>query len=302
MPKSPMLAESESLHNWPAQVSFPLYALPKLDGFRCVVENGRAVTRSFSDIKNKFTREALSVPELSGLDGELTVGPLSAENVFNITSSGITSFEGEPQFEWHVFDDFTNPDMPFNERNVRVNERILDLCEKYSFIRGVEATRLETWEGLETFEDMVLGQGFEGVITRSPTGLYKFGRSSKTDQAMMKLKRFTDGEAEITGFVELMRNTNPDVKDNFGHAKRSKAKEGMVPGGTLGVMEARDLETKVDFEIGMFKGLTNEDKQEIWDNQEKYRGKIAKYQHFSHGAVDKPRHGKFLGWRDPADM
>lgn len=300
--RSPMLAERKSIHLYPEKIAFPLYALPKLDGFRCVVENGRAVTRSFSDIKNKFTREALSVPELSGLDGELTVGPLSAENVFNITSSGIASFEGEPQFEWHVFDDFTNPDMPFNERNVRVNERILDLCEKYSFIRGVEATRLETWEGLETFEDMVLGQGFEGVITRSPTGLYKFGRSSKTDQAMMKLKRFTDGEAEITGFVELMRNTNPDVKDNFGHAKRSKAKEGMVPGGTLGVMEARDLETKVDFEIGMFKGLTNEDKQEIWDNQEKYRGKIAKYQHFSHGAVDKPRHGKFLGWRDPADM
>jgi DNA ligase-1 len=192
--------------------------------------------------------------------------------------------------------------MPYNERQVRVCERLIDLGPKHAFIRYVEPTRLETWEGLEEYEDMVLAQGFEGVITRSPSGLYKFGRSSKTDQAMMKLKRFTDGEAEITGFVELMRNTNPDVKDNFGHAKRSKAKEGMVPGGTLGVMLARDIVTKVEFEIGMFKGLTSEDKQEIWDNQEKYLGKLAKYQHFSHGAVDKPRHSKFLGWRDPADM
>ncbi len=300
--RSPMLAERKSIHLYPEKVLFPLYALPKLDGFRCINEAGRAVTRSFSDIRNKFTREALSQPDLAGLDGELVVGPVSAENVFNVTSSGVTSFDGEPLFQWHLFDDFTDPNMPYNERHVRVCERILDLCQKYPFIRGVDATRIETWEGLEAFEDMVLGQGFEGVITRSPGGLYKFGRSSKTDQAMLKLKRFTDGEAEIIGFVELMRNTNPDVKDNFGHAKRSKAKEGLVPGGTLGVMQARDLVTKIEFEIGMFKGLTNEDKQEIWDNQEKYLGKLAKYQHLSHGAVDKPRHSKFLGWRAPEDM
>ena len=45
-----------------------------------------------------------------------------------------------------------------------------------------------------------------------------------------------------------------------------------------------------------------EDKQEIWNNRDDYLGKIVKYQHFSHGAVDLPRHSKFLGWRDPADM
>lgn len=300
--RSPMLAERKSIHLYPEKVTFPLYALPKLDGFRCIVENGRAVTRSFSDIKNHFTRAALSVPDLSGLDGELTVGPISAENVFTATSSGVTTHEGEPLFQWNIFDDFTDPDMPYNERNVRVNERILDLCTQYPFIRGVDAVRLETWEGLEAYEDMVLGLGFEGVITRSPGGLYKFGRSSKTDQAMMKLKRFTDSEAEIIGFVELMRNTNADVKDHFGHAKRSKAKAGMVRGGTLGVMLACDVTTKVEFEIGMFKGLTNEDKQYIWDHQDQFIGKLAKYQHFSHGAVDKPRHSKFLGWRDPGDM
>lgn len=300
--RSPMLAVRESIHLYPEKITFPLYALPKLDGFRCVVENARAVTRSFSDIKNHFTRAALSVPDLSGLDGELTVGPISAENVFGATSSGVTTHEGEPLFQWNVFDDFTDPDMPYNERQVRVAERILDVCTQYPFIRGVDSVRLETWEGLEAYEEMVLAQGFEGVITRSPTGLYKFGRASTKGQAMMKLKRFTDGEAEIIGFVELMRNTNADVKDNFGHAKRSKAKDGLVPGGTLGVMLARDLETKIEFEIGMFKGLTSEDKQYIWDNQDKFLGKLAKYQHFAHGAVEKPRHSKFLGWRDPADM
>lgn len=302
MPRTPMLAERESLHNWPGEVRFPLYAAPKLDGFRCINSEGKAVTRSFSDIPNHHIRGLLSNPDFAGLDGELVVGPLSAENVFNATSSGVTTRAGKPDFEWYVFDDFTDPMMPFNKRNVRVAERVLELCRKYPFIQPVETVRLETYEGLEVFEDTVLGLGFEGVITRHPEGLYKFGRSTKNQQGMLKLKRFTDSEAEVIGFVELMRNTNPDMKDNYGRAKRSKAKDGLVPGGTLGVMECRDLLTGIDFEIGMFKGLTSEEKQEIWDNREAYLGKLVKYQHLAHGAVDKPRHSKFLGWRDPADM
>lgn len=302
MPKSPMLAERDSLHNWPTQVSFPLYALPKLDGFRCIVSEGKAVTRSFSDIVNNYTRGQLSQPDLSGLDGELVVGPLNAENVFNVTSSGVTRIKGEPLFEWHVFDDFTDPLMPYNERQVRVCERMIELGEKYPFLRMVEPCRLETYEGLEQYEDMVLGMGYEGVITRKPSGLYKFGRSTKRDQGMLKLKRFTDAEAEVIGFVELMRNTNPDVRDNFGRAKRSKAQDGLVPGGTLGTLECRDLLTGIEFEIGMFKGLSSEDKQAIWDNRDDFMGKLVKYQHLAHGAVDKPRHSKFLGWRDRADL
>lgn len=303
MAKSPMLAERESLHNYPDSVTFPLYATPKIDGIRCPVVDGCAVSRSFIPIANDFIRAALSVPELTGLDGELTVGPISAENVFNLTTSAVMGNKvKEPAFEWHVFDDFTDPDLPYNERQVRLAERMLDLCQAFPFLRMVDATRLETWESLEAYEDKVLGQGFEGVITRLPSGVYKFGRSSKKQQGMLKLKRFTDAEAEVTGFEELMRNTNADVRDALGHAKRSKAQAGLVPGGTLGKLQARDLATGIDFQIGMFKGLTLTDKQEIWDNQGDYLGKIVKYQHLAHGAIDKPRHSKFLGWRDKRDM
>lgn len=300
--KSPMLAERDSLHNWSDKVRFPLYATPKLDGIRCVVSGGKAVSRTFKDIPNRYIRGLLSVPELEGIDGELTVGPLSADNVFNQTTSGVMSQKGEPLFEYHVFDDFMEPSLPYNERQVRLAERILEVCTQFPFLRAVEATRIETFEGLEAYEDAVLGLGFEGVITRSPTGLYKFGRSSKNHQGMLKLKRFTDAEAEVIGFEELMRNTNADMRDAFGRTKRSKAQAGLVPGGTLGKLQARDLTTGVEFQIGMFKGLTNEDKQEIWDNRDAYLGKLVKYQHLAHGAIDKPRHSKFLGWRSPEDM
>lgn len=301
MAKSPMLADHDSAHTFVEKLRFPLYGLPKIDGIRAVVSDGKAVSRKFIDIPNRHIFAALSRPEFEGLDGELIAGGPQA-NVFNATSSAVMKRAGEPVFEYHVFDDFTDPSLPYNQRQVRLCEKMIDFAGEFDFIRYVEPTRLETWEGLVQYEDTVLGLGFEGVITRHPERPYKFGRSTKNEQGMLKLKRFTDGEAVVTGFVELMINKNPDIRDNLGRAKRSKAQDGLVPGGTLGTFECRDLVTGVEFEIGMFKGLTSADKRQIWENQSKYLGRMVKYQHLSHGAVDKPRHSKFLGWRDERDL
>lgn len=299
--KSPMLAERKSAHLFQkTPVRFPLYGLPKFDGIRCIVK-GLAVSRSFIGIKNNQVRESLSIPELEGLDGELTVGPPAAENVYNRTTA-VNGNRGKAplDFTWHVFDDFTNPDAPYEERQLRAAERVFDLG--LPFVRSVPAVLLRSWHEVETYETATLDEGYEGVILRSPEGVYKFGRSTAKEQAMLKLKRFTDAEAEVIGFEELMHNTNENIKDAFGRAKRSKAQDGLVPGNTLGKMRARDLKTGVEFQIGMFKGLTLADKQEIWDNQANYMGKLVKYSHFAHGAIDKPRHSKFLGWRDEGDM
>lgn len=309
--KSPMLADHDSIHTWPQnQILFPLYGTPKMDGIRSLVPTERPVpvSRSFIDIPNDHIRSMLSKPEYAGFDGELVVGSLSADKVFNSTTSGVMTRRFKPDFQWYVFDDFSVPDMPYTERQEKLRERMLRLSEAALDtgeplpLFSVATELLTSWEELEAYEDKVLGMGFEGVITRHPTAPYKFGRSTVTDQGMLKLKRFADSEAEIIGFEELMRNTNINVGDNFGRAKRSKAQAGLVPGGTLGKFQARDLETGVEFLIGMFKGLTNGDKQEIWNNQENYLGKIAKYQHLAHGAIDKPRHSKFIGWRDRRDM
>lgn len=299
--KSPMLAERRSAHLFPKKVRFPLYGLPKFDGIRCVVSRGLAVSRSFIGIKNNHVRESLSIPELEGLDGELTVGPPAAETVYNRTTAvNGNKSKTPPDFTWHVFDDFTNPDAPYEERQLRAAERVFDLG--LPFIRSVPAVKAATWEELEAYEQATLDEGYEGVITRSAEGVYKFGRSTAKEQGMLKLKRFTDAEAEVIGFEELMHNTNENIKDAFGRAKRSKAQDGLVPGNTLGRMRVRDLKTGVEFQIGMFKGLTLADKQEIWDNRDAYMGKLVKYSHFAHGAIDKPRHSKFLGWRDADDL
>lgn len=165
MAKSPMLADHDSVHTFPAALSFPLYALPKIDGFRCVNSEGRAVSRSFTDIRNRHTFKEISVPELAGLDGELIAGGTHA-NIFNATSSAITTYEGEPVFEWHIFDDFSKPTIPYITRQDMLAERLAGLTKAFPFLRFVEPTLIDNWEGLDAFEADVLDQGFEGVITR----------------------------------------------------------------------------------------------------------------------------------------
>ncbi|MCF7675806.1 MAG: hypothetical protein K9N23_06415 [Akkermansiaceae bacterium] len=41
----------------PRLLKFPVLATPKLDGIRCLKLNGKAVTRSFKPISNRFARE-----------------------------------------------------------------------------------------------------------------------------------------------------------------------------------------------------------------------------------------------------
>ena len=53
---------------------YPVYASPKLDGIRCSIVDGKALSRSLKAIPNAHISRLLSCPELDGLDGELIIG------------------------------------------------------------------------------------------------------------------------------------------------------------------------------------------------------------------------------------
>ena len=117
---------------------------------------------------------------------------------------------------------------------------------------------------------------------------------------MLKLKRFTDGEAEILGVIEEMENTNEKTVNELGRSKRSSAKEGKVPKGTAGGFRVRDIVSGVVFDIGT--GLTDEDSAFFWANRNAAVGKILKYKSFEVGVKDKPRFPVFLGLREAWDL
>ncbi|MCX6879876.1 MAG: hypothetical protein NTW21_39640 [Verrucomicrobia bacterium] len=63
----PMLA---SKCERPDLLPFPVLATPKLDGIRCLKLGGRALTRSFKPISNRFAREWIeaNLPQNYGTD------------------------------------------------------------------------------------------------------------------------------------------------------------------------------------------------------------------------------------------
>lgn len=288
----------------PAKLVFPLYASPKLDGVRCVIGGAQALSRTLKPIPNRFVQHYLGNPMLEGLDGELIVGPPAAEDVYRVTSSGVMSQDGTPDFTFYVFDYFNDPDhaRPYNHRLPRLIDGLADIVEgdKFPRVKLLEQRYVTTEEKLLRYESEVLAQGYEGVMLRSPAGIYKHGRSTAREGYLLKLKRFSDGEARITGFEELMHNANEAQLDELGHTKRSSHQENLVPMDTLGALQVEDCATGVAFKIGT--GYTAIHRKQIWQQRDRLVGAIVKYKHFEVGVKDAPRFPVWLGFRDPIDM
>lgn len=286
----PMLAAAA-----PQVLAFPLLASPKLDGVRCLVLHGVAVGRSLKAIPNKHVQKLFGRPEFEGLDGELIVGESTASSAFNATSSGVMSVDGEPDVKFYVFDDFHETG-GFQRRLHTAHRRI----KKHQCCVAVPHVLVSSDAELAEFEQKMLGFGYEGVMLRSPDGPYKQGRSTAREGYLLKLKRFEDGEAEVTGFEQLMRNTNEAKTNELGQKERSNHKAGMVGAGTLGALKVRDVKTGVEFSIGS--GFNEAQRSCLWKERHALVGRVLKYKSQPTGAKDKPRFPVFLGFRDAVDM
>ena len=276
------------------QLRFPLMASPKLDGIRCSIQGGLALSRSLKMIPNLAIQRMLGKREFEHLDGELIIGEANAPDVYRKTVSGVMSEHGIPDVSFHVFD-WVGPGVPFKERFGELNS----LCFP-GIIQIVQQAWITNQEDLDDYEQMILSQGYEGVMLRSPQGPYKHGRSTLKEGSLLKLKRFSDSEAKIIGFEERMHNSNAQERDERGYAKRSSAQEGMVPMNTLGALLVQDIKTCVEFSIGT--GFNDEQRSQIWANRSQILGKVAKYKYFEIGDYDKPRFPVFLGFRMKEDM
>lgn len=279
---------------------YPVIASPKVDGIRCLNPDGRILSRSFKPIPNVHIRTTLEELLPVGADGELFGG----EN-FQECTSAVMRHEGEPEFQFCMFDFVPDGDleMPYWQRLVKMDEWIAQASpEQRAAIKLLPTEAIHNAEELRAYEKKCLADGFEGVMVRDPDGPYKCGRATWRQGYLLKLKIFLDAEAEVIGLEEMCENTNAAEKDEFGRTKRSSAKAGKVPKGTLGKFRVRDLETGEEFSIGTGKGLTQKLRQEIWDNRADYIGKIVKYKHQPHGRKNKPRLPVWLGFRSKLDM
>jgi DNA ligase-1 len=152
-----------------SKLRFPLYVSPKLDGFRCLKLDGKALSSSFKVIRNVYTRNFIEEVFPDNLDGELMLADSKA--TFNQISSAFSSFEGEPDFMFHAFDYVM--DAPFATRLSTLAKTV-----NHPRRQVVPHVLVYSLEELYTFEKKCLDEGYEGVMVRSIEGPYKAGRST----------------------------------------------------------------------------------------------------------------------------
>jgi DNA ligase-1 len=303
-PFKPMLAADFE----DSELRYPLLGSLKLDGVRAYMKGGVVYSRTNKPIPNRFIQRTLTKHrDGNGLDGELIVGPPNAKNTMQATMSGVMRVEGEPDFNFYAFDMIdAEPLTPYYERLKHVATRVRAAqTPKGHFIRLPQKDIANLAE-LDAFEAQALADGYEGVMVRDPVGRYKQGRSTVKEAYLLKIKRFSDGEAEVIGVEEMMHNDNEKVLSETGHSKRSTHAAGLRPAGVLGALVVRDLATGVVFNIGS--GFTAEQRKDLWSNphddvpEAKVIGLIVKYKSFPIGVKNAPRFGTFIGFRDRIDL
>ena len=286
----PML--SASLDGIPLDsLRYPLLASPKLDGVRCIVWEGVAYSRNAKMIRNRFVQRWAE--NKHNLDGELIVGDPADPHCLNNTQSGVMSYQGEPDFNFFLFDCIQGEwGQGFRDRLDAVqgemkNEDRIELVPHYQVVDQ---------DTLVWHEESFLNEGYEGIMLRDPLGPYKHGRSTIREGYLMKLKRFQDGEAIVTALEEGSVNQNELQRDELGRAKRTKHQENLSPSGMVGTILARD---SVWGNLRVAPGtMTHTERKFYLENPAFIVGKTIHWRSFGYGVKDKPRFPRYYGIRE----
>lgn len=284
--KQPMLACAD-IPDVYTQVNYPCLIQPKFDGIRCVAINGVAFSRKMKPIPNQFIQKFFADNNLHGLDGELMI-----HGDFNKVQSAVMSEDGEPNFYYAVYD-YWDSYLPYKDRAGLYVNKVFELRQPER-VKNTQSILVSNPESVETELQSFIDQGFEGGMLRKLDGRYKQGRSTFKEGYLLKLKRFLDDEAVVIGFEEKMTNMNTKETDERGYSKRSSKKEGLVPANTLGSLQ---VEWKgVVFNIGS--GFNDEQRKEIWNNREKYLGKLVTFRYQELSPYGVPRFPTFKWFRE----
>lgn len=283
--KQPMLAATLTDLS---QIRYPCAVTPKIDGYRCMIQNGVAIGgRRGKAIANSHVQRILKQMEfLEGYDGELIV----PEHPFHKAGGLLRRHDAEVDFQFLLFDNFTYPHIAYVNRICA----IVDIATKFpKHIGALFPVIIHNEPSLIEYEKAQIDLGYEGVIIRDPMGRYKHGRSTLNEFGLVKWKRFEDAEATVTGFEELYRNLNPVERDVYGRTDRPSHAENKVPAGTLGALVA----TWNGQTIRVGSGFTDKQRNHIWDYRETFIGRTFTFKYQKEGTDQLPRQPIFKDWR-----
>lgn len=313
----PLLAEDADLAN----VKFPCWLQPKIDGVRALNLNGTLTGRSLDPFEGFGITEHFSRPEYIGLDGEMTMGSKAncGERLCSLTTGAMGRFKGVSEMadlHWWVFDMITpaTVKLPYEERYFMLAEHVLGLQHPGNRVQMVPFFPCFSLEQLNSGIADLFEDGYEGAIIRNPRALYKEGRATKKNQELWRVKPWADAEIRVTGITEGQMNANEAKTNTLGRTERSSAKAGMVPNGQVGSVQGTllaDFHDPITGRLLFAKGLSitvGSGEMSVAEATRYFREQhlivnhVVKFKHMTHGVKDLPRFPTYMSHRLAQDM
>jgi DNA ligase-1 len=174
------------------QMEHPFYWVSeKLDGIRCYWDGQSLQTRAGNTIyaPDWFTRGFPNTP----LDGELWI----ARGTFQLLSKIVLDKQPDTQLwnqvSFQVFD-LPNSDAPFEIRQDLIKNLVKQ--QNLSHLQWVQQRKMTSLADIKEHFRTVVKQGAEGLMLRTPEGLYHAGRSD----TLLKMKQRDDAEARVIAY------------------------------------------------------------------------------------------------------
>lgn len=264
---APMLAHSFDKHE--GKIKYPCFVQPKLDGTRCIaiLEHGKCTL--WTRTRKPITSCPHIVKALENLfptgcfiwDGELYNHEYKSKFEELISLIRVEKpAEGHENIQYHIYD-HVNFIADFRTRTATVNSYIGRYMPNLHPVFTMEV--VDKTELLKIY-DKFLDDGYEGAIVRNAEGMYISNRSHD----LLKLKTFEDAEFKIIGVREgrgKLTGHGIFICDPNGNSS--------TKGNTFDV--------KLDGELGRLK--------EIWENKDKYIGKLLTVTYQGKTAYGMPR-------------
>jgi len=289
----------------PEKMRYPVYVSNKLDGIRCTIHCGKAGSTSGKELPSKYVRHlATRLP--SGIDGEWVYGNPADEQCMSLTQTAVMSIEWPKELDQHelrfyVFD-WVLAGVAFDDRLTRIID--WHSASAPGFVVFIEQRIARNAQLLTELYEAALKEGYEGIITKAPRGLYKHGRSTFNEGGAGKLKPFGKElfEARVLDWAPLEIKRSTYEASNFPLTILEELENGNVIVDAIGSLLVEDVKSKVQFDIGGGHLFTMLNRIDMYSQRASLRDRIIQYKCMTYGTVEKPRQPVGVRWRDPIDM
>jgi DNA ligase-1 len=286
-------------------LKYPLACSYKLDGVRCLVKQGKVHSSTMRELRNKNLKKLLE-PLLKlddfVFDGELYAHDLTFQEIVSICMSYNARIP--INFRLHVFDCLELNEWEKQKPEEKYKDRY-DRCRDFSKLCGIsviEQENVESFDEVKYYINLASSRGYEGVMLRDWDAPYKHGRATYKQGLIYKYKFWQDFDAKIIDVKEMIGYKDDILRefDVTGYLKSTYKKENYEPKGTFGsfIVEV-DIPESPKMEIGGWKGLTDNLRDDIWINKKDYIGKWIRFQGMKVGNKNLPRIPKNIEFRDP---